>query len=69
MQIKFKQIKNFQYTNEDLFVCLPTYLPIAHVDLGRFFSFLIYTQSIGLPGRGISPLQGRYLHTVQHNTE
>jgi hypothetical protein len=35
-------------------------------DLGRFFSFLIYTQSVGLLGRGISPLQGRYLHTKQH---
>jgi hypothetical protein len=30
------------------------------------FSFLIYTQSVGLPGRGISPSQGRYLHTEQH---
>jgi hypothetical protein len=36
------------------------------VDLGRFFSFLIYTQSIGLLGRGISPSQGRYLHAKQH---
>jgi hypothetical protein len=26
------------------------------------FSFLIYTQSVGLLGRGISPSQGRYLH-------
>jgi hypothetical protein len=25
------------------------------VDLGRFFSFLTYTQSVGLLGRGISP--------------
>jgi hypothetical protein len=36
------------------------------LDLGRFFSFLIYTQSVGLLGRGISPSQGRYLHTDQH---
>jgi hypothetical protein len=47
-----------------------TYLPIygsaALVDLGRFFSFLIYTQSVGLLRRGISPSQGRYLHTKQH---
>jgi hypothetical protein len=35
----------------------------ALVDLGRFFSFFIYTQSVGLLGRGISPSQGRYLHT------
>jgi hypothetical protein len=39
----------------------------ALVDLGRFFSFLIYTQSVGLLGRGISQSQGRYLHTEQHN--
>jgi hypothetical protein len=32
------------------------------LDLGRFFSFLIYTQSVGLLERGISPSQGRYLH-------
>jgi hypothetical protein len=36
------------------------------VDLGRFFSFLIYTQSVGLLGRGISPSQGNYLHREQH---
>jgi hypothetical protein len=34
--------------------------------LGRFFSFLIYTQSVGLLGRGMSPSQGLYLHTEQH---
>jgi hypothetical protein len=27
--------------------------------------FLIYTQSVGLPGRWISPTQGHYLHTGQ----
>jgi hypothetical protein len=37
----------------------------ALVDLGHFFSFLIYTQSTRLLGRGISPSQGRYLHTEQ----
>jgi hypothetical protein len=36
------------------------------VDLGRFFSLLIYTQSVGFLGRGISPSQGRYLHAEQH---
>jgi hypothetical protein len=31
------------------------------------FQFLdLFTQSVGLLGRGISPLQGRYLHTGQH---
>jgi hypothetical protein len=34
--------------------------------LGRFFSFLSYTQSVGLPGWRISSLQGCYLHTWQH---
>jgi hypothetical protein len=38
----------------------------GHVDLGRFFSFLIHTQSVGLLQRGISPSQDRYLHTEQH---
>jgi hypothetical protein len=37
------------------------------LDLGHFFSFIIFlTQSVGLLGWGISPLQGRYLHTEQH---
>jgi hypothetical protein len=44
-----------------------TYGSTALVDLGRFFSFLIYTLSVGLLGRRISPSQGRYLHTEQHN--
>jgi hypothetical protein len=35
-------------------------------DLSRFFSFLIYTQSIGLLGRGINLLQGLYLYTGHH---
>jgi hypothetical protein len=34
--------------------------------LGRFFSFLICKQSVGLLGRGISLSPGRYLHTEQH---
>jgi hypothetical protein len=34
---------------------------------GQFFSFVIvFTQSVGLLGRVISPSQGRYLHTGQH---
>jgi hypothetical protein len=36
----------------------------ALVDLGRFFSFLIYTQSLGLLGRRSSPSQGCYLHRI-----
>jgi hypothetical protein len=54
-----------------LSIYLSIYLSTAHVDLGRFFSFLIYTQSIGLLGRGISLSQVRYLHTEQqkHNAQ
>jgi hypothetical protein len=48
---------------------LSIYGSTAHVDFGCFFSFLIYTQSVGLLGRGISPSQGRYLHTGQHKPE
>jgi hypothetical protein len=36
------------------------------LDLGRFISFLIHIQTVGLLGRGISPSQGCYLHTGQH---
>jgi hypothetical protein len=43
-----------------LFIYLWLYSPL--LGLGRFFSFSIYTQSVGLPGRGINPSQGRYLH-------
>jgi hypothetical protein len=35
-------------------IYLSIYGPTALVDLGRFFSFLIYTQSVRLLGRGIS---------------
>jgi hypothetical protein len=35
---------------------------------GLLFSFVIFfTQTVGLLGRVISPCQGRYLHTAQHN--
>jgi hypothetical protein len=36
------------------------------VHLGHYFSFLIYTQSVGLLGRVFSTPQCRYLHTEQH---
>jgi hypothetical protein len=48
---------------ENLKTYLSLYDSTALVDLGRFFSFLIYAQSAGLLGRGISQSQGRYLHT------
>jgi hypothetical protein len=49
-----------------VYVCQSIYGSTALVDLGRFFSFLIHTQSVGLVGRGINPLQGCCLHTEQH---
>jgi hypothetical protein len=37
------------------------------LDPGLFFSFaIIFTQTVGLLGRVISPSQGRYLNTGQH---
>jgi hypothetical protein len=58
------------YLSIHLSVCLSVRLSLyvsiygfaALVDLGRFFGFLIYIQSLGLIGRVISPSQGRYLH-------
>jgi hypothetical protein len=38
----------------------------ALVGLNGLFGSIIYTQSVGLLGRGVSPSQGRYLHTGQH---
>jgi hypothetical protein len=49
------------YLSMYLSVYLSIYGSAVRVYLGRFFSFLIYTQSVGLLGRGISPSQGRYL--------
>jgi hypothetical protein len=36
------------------------------MELDRLFSFLMHTQSVGHPERGITPSQGHYLHTEQH---
>jgi hypothetical protein len=60
---------NYDWKKSALFVSLHLsdlwlYSPL--LDLGRFFSFLIYTQSVGFLGRGCSPSQGRCLHTEQH---
>jgi hypothetical protein len=54
---------NLQRQTSTIYVCLSTVLLL---DLGRFFSFLINTQFVGLLGQGISQSQGRYLHTEQH---
>jgi hypothetical protein len=45
---------------------IPFWLYRPLVGLYRFFSFLIYTQAVGLLGWGIRPSQGLYLHTEQH---
>jgi hypothetical protein len=46
-------------------VAIYLFMALQPLDLGSFFSFLIYTQPVALLGRGISPSQGRYLHTGQ----
>jgi hypothetical protein len=43
------------------------YSPLFHI--GRFLSFLIHPQSVGLLGRGISPSQVRYLHRRTTQTQ
>jgi hypothetical protein len=48
-----------------IYVYLSIYGSTALLDLGRFISFLMYSQSIGHLERGISLSQGRYLHTEQ----
>jgi hypothetical protein len=61
------QKKTFKYMVLTTYVIyLSMALQSFLLDLGRFFSFLICTQSAGLLGRGISASQGRYLHTEQH---
>jgi hypothetical protein len=42
------------------------WLYISLLGLCRFFGFLMYTQTVGLLGRGISTSQGLYLNTEQH---
>jgi hypothetical protein len=42
------------------------WLHSALLSLGRFFSFLIYTQLVELLGQGFSPSQGHYLYTERH---
>jgi hypothetical protein len=64
--ISFSSHKSFPTSSSHLslrfltFRLLPIYLMLyTLVDLGRFFSFLFYTQSVWLLGRGINPSQGR----------
>jgi hypothetical protein len=44
-------------------LCIYLWLYRLCVVLGRLFSYLIYTQSLGLLWRGISPSLDHYLHT------
>jgi hypothetical protein len=46
-----------------LLLLLRVYSPL--LGRGRFFSFLIYTQLVGLLGRGTSWSQSLYLYTEQ----
>jgi hypothetical protein len=48
------------YVSIYLWLCSPLLV------LAAFSVSWSYTQSVGLLGRGISPSQGRYLHTEQH---
>jgi hypothetical protein len=57
-------LKLYDMKMETGFIHLWLYSPL--LELGRFFSFLNYTQLVGLLGRGKSPSQGRYLHTGQY---
>jgi hypothetical protein len=59
-----KSTKYFSQGGWWIFYCIMVLRPL--LDLDRFFSFLIHTQSVGLLERGISPSQGRYLPTEQH---
>jgi hypothetical protein len=52
------------------FIFIHQWLNSPLLGLGLFFSFAIFfTQTAVLLGQGISPLQGRYLHTDNTNTE
>jgi hypothetical protein len=46
--------------------CQPIYDSTALVDLRHFFSVLILYTVDATPWAGISPSQGRYVHTEQH---
>jgi hypothetical protein len=56
-----------QYSYDCIIICLWLYSPCEPWPLFQFLDLL--TQSVGLLGRGISPSQGRYLHTEQTYTD
>jgi hypothetical protein len=50
-----------------MYVCMYVWLYSNSLGPWPLFQFLdLFTQSVGLLGRGISSSQGRYLHTEQH---
>jgi hypothetical protein len=57
-------ITNFIFSLINLSILSWLYSPL--LGLGLFFSFLIYTQSVGYLERGISLSQSLYLDTEQH---
>jgi hypothetical protein len=59
-------IKRNIYCNSYCFFFFLSLWLYSPSDFGRFFSFFIYTQPVGLLKRGIGPSQGRSLHTEQH---
>jgi hypothetical protein len=64
-------VKLTSYLSVCLSVCLSICLFICGSKslcwtLAAFLDSWLFTQSIGLFGRGMSPSQGRYLHTEQH---
>jgi hypothetical protein len=59
---KIEEKKQIFYSFIHSFIHQWLYNPLLGPDL--FFSFVIFnTRTVGHPGRVISPLKGRYLHT------
>jgi hypothetical protein len=60
-------ISNFEFLHSFIHSFIHQWLYSTLLGPGLFFSFVIFlTQTVGLLGWGISPSQGRYLHTGQH---
>jgi hypothetical protein len=65
-EITFKATGSTIHSGKSLYEISIYGSTVLLLELGRNVSFLIYTQSVGLLGREISPSQGRYLHTEHH---
>jgi hypothetical protein len=57
--------RKWSASSSAILIYLSIYLWLYSPLLGLQFLYS-YTQSVGLLGRGISPSQGRYIHTEQH---